>query len=425
MDIYVTILFIVFFTGALLCQLALWFIRRYRKKTSSLSPCPSSGNEREDRYLHLHHAIDVVSIAFLWYSISLSFTIFNKWFMQEFRGGFNFPIFITTMHMFVKCVISVVWRTSPTIDKIEPLSWHTLLMVVIPIGALTAGDIVMTNSAILFLPLSLVTTIKGSSLIFTFLWGVFLQIEKFQWRLFFAVAGISTGLSFAVSNASGFSFLGVLLSVGASAAGGLRWALMQFLEVKDTQSKSVMVTLYRFSPASFLSIFPVFLTFELSKLAKSEFAKRTKSFDDAVLLCAFGGFISFLLIIVEVKLMRLTSSLTMSVFGQMKEIIQIVLAMIIFKENLTLKCVIGIAISILGSCYYRYIIVNRDEDGGNYAAVAEDEEESKHGGLRTIQSPILVESRTNAHINNTNSEIKTKQIELKPMKFGLMDAADR
>jgi hypothetical protein len=31
----------------------------------------------------------------LWYSISITFTLFNKWFVNIWYGGFNYPIFTT------------------------------------------------------------------------------------------------------------------------------------------------------------------------------------------------------------------------------------------------------------------------------------------------------------------------------------------
>jgi solute carrier family 35, member C2 len=365
MNLFIFILLGLFFAVAALCQIFLFVVRRYRKYSTTLATCSISAKARDvHQYQRLHQALDVISIAFIWYTISLSFTLFNKWFMQEWRGGFNFPIFITSVHMVMKFFISIVWSLSPSVDKIDPLSWSTFLLVVLPIGTLTAADIILANSSMLFLPLSLVTTIKGSSLIFTFLWGVVLQIEIFQWSLLAAVLGITLGLGIAVSNSIELNMIGFFLAFASAASGGLRWALMQLLEVKDSQSKSVMVTLYRFSPASVVSIVPLVFILEEHKIANSDFALHTKNLYDAILLCSFGGLIAFLLIVAEVKLVRLTSSLTMSVFGQIKEIIQIVLAMIIFKENLTIQCVVGIAVSIVSSCFYRYVIVSRvvDED---------------------------------------------------------------
>jgi solute carrier family 35 protein C2 len=356
MENLVFLLLIIFFTAAVVCQSFLYFINTWSKKLR----CCSSLLEN-DRFLRMQYSIDVVSIAFLWYSISLSLTIFNKWFMQEWNGGFNFPIFITAVHMIMKFTISRIWSWSPTVEKIDPVPWSTFFLVVFPIGALTAMDIVLGNSAILFLPLTTVTTIKGSSLLFTFFWGVILGIEDFRWQLLLAVTGITAGLGIAITNSFSMNMLGFALAFGAALASGLRWALMQLLVLRDHHSKSVMVTLYRFSPASVFSILPLVFFLEADKIAESAFFSRKPLFNDACLLCAFGGVIACLLIIVEVKLVRLTSSLTMSVFGQIKEIIQIIFAMILFKENLTSKGSIGIGVSIFSSFYYRYVLLNSKE----------------------------------------------------------------
>ena len=203
MELLINILLGVFFISALVCQLAL-FLVRYWRRNGTLETKASSDFER---YEAVEHAIDVLSIAFLWYSISLSFTLFNKWFMQEWAGGFHFPMFITSMHMLMKLIVSRIWACSPGLAPIPVLSWRNFFLVVFPIGALTAGDIVLSNTAILFLPLSLVTAIKGSSLVFVFFWGVLLGLEDFQWMLLGAVVCIAAGLGVAVSNSLEVCFI--------------------------------------------------------------------------------------------------------------------------------------------------------------------------------------------------------------------------
>lgn len=349
---YVFTLLGIFFCLAAVCQITLYIFQRNRWLMTIV-----------ERYIEfdaiplMFQTIDVLSMAFLWYTISLSFTIYNKWFMQEWKGGFNFPIFITAVHMSMKFIISRVWSCSPTIEKIENITWTTFFTIVFPIGMLTALDIVLTNAAILYLPLTTVTTIKGSSLIFTFICGIILKLEVFRWSLFTAVVGITVGLAIAVTNSFSFNAVGLALAISSALFSGLRWALMQFLALKDHQSQSVMVTLYRFSPASVITILPCFFLLETFPLATSHFTIHMKDFYDACLLSCLGGGIAFVLIMVEVKLVRLTSSLTLNVLGQLKEIIQIGLAMLLFKENLTLKGMGGILISILSSLYYRYVII--------------------------------------------------------------------
>ena len=44
-------------------------------------------------------ALLAASITFLWYSISITLTIFNKWLMTRWHGGFKFPLLTSSVHM--------------------------------------------------------------------------------------------------------------------------------------------------------------------------------------------------------------------------------------------------------------------------------------------------------------------------------------
>ena len=149
----------------------------------------------DKQFERVTHGLLVTSIVFMWYAISLSFTIYNKWLLQQWHSGFHFPILLTTVHMLMKYFITRVWAATPLTERerVPVISWKILSSVVMPIGLCTSADIVFANIAIYHLPLSMYTTIKGSSLIFTFFIGVFCQVEEFQWNLFAAVVGIAAG----------------------------------------------------------------------------------------------------------------------------------------------------------------------------------------------------------------------------------------
>lgn len=44
-------------------------------------------------------ALLAASLTFLWYSISTTFTIFNKWLMTRWHGGFRYPLLTSSVHM--------------------------------------------------------------------------------------------------------------------------------------------------------------------------------------------------------------------------------------------------------------------------------------------------------------------------------------
>lgn len=149
-------------------------------------------------------------------------------------------------------------------------------------------------------------------------------------------------------------------------AGGLRWALLQILlgDLSNNQDKkhsNKVMGLYLFSPYTLL-IIPVCLATDGIEFYTSPLFKQTLNVCEAFLLSIIGGIIAFLLIMVEMHLVNVTSSLTMAVLGQLKEVTQISLAMVIFGDKLSLKTMLGILISIISSFFYRHIKMSEMND---------------------------------------------------------------
>ncbi len=78
--------------------------------------------------------------------------------------------------------------------------------------------------------------------------------------------------------------------------------------------------LYYVSPASALSCVTVFLAVELQPCLRSPVFQDAASLAQLLVILILGGLISFLLVMAEVKLVKISSSLTMSMFGAVKEV---------------------------------------------------------------------------------------------------------
>jgi len=362
----ITLLVIFFLVSILmsaLCAIVYWVIVTHQKELSKYN---------QARIQSLQSISLISSSTFCWFAISISFTLFNKWFMTIWRTGFHFPILTTAIHMLLKFLISRVWllfysnRTVP----LPNLDWTTTFKLVIPIGALTAFDVMLSNMSILYIPLSLYTALKASVPLWSFLCGILLEIETPSCQAFFPLVFLSAGLSLAVlSSTEALSSLGIVLCLGAAAAGGCRWALLQKLVAVDSASQSIMVAIYRFAPASTLTLVPFVLIFEIPALSQSVFVKSTSVFLTAISITFAGGVIAFFLICVELFLLVLTSSVTLSVLGQLKEVFQIALSLVVFKEKFSAKSCLGLAVSLVAANYYRqfrrahFSLVEKDEGG--------------------------------------------------------------
>jgi solute carrier family 35, member C2 len=98
----------------------------------------------------------------LWYGISVSFTIANKWIFFTWRGGFPFPVLMTACHMTVKymlsrCVMRSRGGAPPALGR--RVYWRTAA----PIGVLTALDVLLSNSSLMFITVTFYTISKVSS----------------------------------------------------------------------------------------------------------------------------------------------------------------------------------------------------------------------------------------------------------------------
>ena len=171
------------------------------------------------------------------------------------------------------------------------------------------------------------------------------------------------GLGVAVLLSKHVSVYGVSLCMGASLAAGLRWVLMHYYMKHTVKNNHIMTVLYKISPSAFLSLFPIAILYEGYSLLKSPFLN-----DGGMLLMQvitfslFGGILASILIFTEMVLLNETSSLTLMVLGQVKEVIQIILGMFIFNENLGIKSIVGIVVSLLAANNYRKIKMSEMSD---------------------------------------------------------------
>ena len=129
-------------------------------------------------------ALSVIWASLGWFSISISFTLFNKYLFQFWEGGFDFPILLTTLHMGLKVIVTRwwIWATGKDVPAFD--IW-THLKIVIPIGVFTGADIVMSNLSILYIPLSLYTALKTIVPALAFFFSVIFGLERFKWSTFF------------------------------------------------------------------------------------------------------------------------------------------------------------------------------------------------------------------------------------------------
>mmetsp|Transcript_19016 Transcript_19016/g.24810 ORF Transcript_19016/g.24810 Transcript_19016/m.24810 type:complete len:408 (-) Transcript_19016:134-1357(-) len=322
--------------------------------------------------IHFNQIADLVMFTAFWYAVSVSLTLFNKWFYTFWEGGFDLPLSATACHMVVKAVLAqslIASRCSPLKEEHIDLSWKETIVIVAPIGFATAGDIVLSNFSFLYITVTLYTILKSASLLWILFWGVLFLLEKCSMKLSLVCIAVSVGLGLASYSETHVSKVGIILVLLAGCLGGLRWALSQrLIYLHDRFRKSSLHLVAKIAPWSALSSVLVALLCDSHRIYHiTQDGWQNKDTDDdtkisgtymltgALVFIVVGGIASFLLLLVEVKLLQLTSSLTLGVLGTIKEILQILLAVLVFNDKFTLWNGLGLLLCIIGTLGYQQL----------------------------------------------------------------------
>ncbi|KAJ9470562.1 putative sugar phosphate/phosphate translocator [Diplonema papillatum] len=318
----------------------------------------------------------LLTVTLCWYSTSIFLTLFNNWIFYYLYGGLHYPICLTTVHMALKGVIAyvVLWFIDTGAHPIpEGMNvWRTGM----PIGIVTGLDICLSNWAQSnFIGVSVYTIVKTSTLVFTYVISIFLKIQPVQLSLTVAVATIMLGIAISSSTQDGGeshtafkTFVGVMMTIGASFCAGLRWALTEVL-LKDIPTKGSLVGKFRvllwISPAAAASVLLLAIPVEAKEIAGEAVWADPGKTVVVLLLTAFGGCAAVSLLFAELALVQMASALTLAVVGHLKEILVIVFAIIVFSETFTAANTLGMIIAFAGALGYM-VMRNRnilDPDG--------------------------------------------------------------
>eukprot|EP00930_Biecheleria_cincta_P048326 TRINITY_DN33656_c0_g1_i1.p2 TRINITY_DN33656_c0_g1~~TRINITY_DN33656_c0_g1_i1.p2 ORF type:complete len:230 (+),score=27.52 TRINITY_DN33656_c0_g1_i1:790-1479(+) len=106
------------------------------------------------------------------------------------------------------------------------------------------------------------------------------------------------------------------------------------------------------SPAATLTLLPVAIARERNELATLWQIDVAAQY---FLVVLFPGFLAFLLLLVEVQLVKVTSGLTMGVFGNLKTVVTIMFAILVFHEEASPLQWCGLVVALFGMFAYSYV----------------------------------------------------------------------
>ncbi|KAI7872480.1 triose-phosphate transporter family-domain-containing protein [Spinellus fusiger] len=294
----------------------------------------------------------------MWYMFATVLSVYNKWMFSAEHYNFQFPLFVTTMHMVVQSVFAgVTLLMVPSLQAKKTPTSREYIFKIFPCAMATSLDIGLSNLSLKTITLSFYTMCKSSTLAFVLMFAFAFKLEAPTAKLILIILIITTGVVLMVSDETEFVWTGFLQVMTASVCGGLRWGLTEVLLRKESMGlTNPFVSIFFLAPVQALIL--VVLSGGIEGYGTIFRSAFFMTFQDAMAtmgIILLGGIFAFFMIMSEFFLIKRTSVVTLSVCGILKEVATIAVSSAVFGDRLTLINTVGLVITLLGICLYNWM----------------------------------------------------------------------
>lgn len=287
-------------------------------------------------------------------------------------GKFPAPLLMNTIHFSMQAVLSkaITWIWWERFHKGVHLTWRDYFINVVPTALSTALDVNLSNASLVFISVTFATMCKSASPIFLLLFAFAFRLESPSLKLFGIILVISSGILMTVAKETEFEFWGFMFVMLAAVMSGFRWCMTQILlQRKDHGLKNPLVLMSYLTPIMALATGLSSLAFDpWHEFPVNEYFNSSWHVMRSCLLMLFGGTLAFFMVLTEFVLISVTSAMTVTIAGIVKEAVTILVAVFYFHDDFTWLKGIGLAIIIIGVSLfnlYKYQKLQKGEVGEN------------------------------------------------------------
>lgn len=329
------------------------------------------------------------------YIAAILLTMYNKWMFDPNRSlHIPYPLLVTGLHqtqLWGMAYLYLRWKGQLTPENLNKGDWKYYAKYIIPTAIATAGDIGLGNISFKYVPFTVYTIVKSSTIAFVLFFGCLFKVEVPSWRLFIIVTlmfcgVVMMGLKPINSDSSQThgeiqETFGVILVVISCALGGFRWVYVQVIlnhkkntivlspndgdelmaADKPATKKNPVITLYQLALPMTILLFSTSFIVERpipdvlhSELITWEGHSKLAALLRGLALLTLPSCLVFILTMCEFGILQLAPVLTLSVTGIIKELFTVFLGMLVFNERLGFYNWLGMIVVLIDVCYYNY-----------------------------------------------------------------------
>ncbi|KAM6549885.1 hypothetical protein CsatB_021561 [Cannabis sativa] len=291
---------------------------------------------------NLISAPDILKTLFfilVWYTFSLFLTLYNKSLLGNDLGKFPAPLLMNTVHFTMQAVLSksITWYWSERFQTNVVMSWRDYFMRVVPTALGTAMDINLSNASLVSISVTFATMCKSGAPIFLLLFAFAFRLESPSIKLSGIILVISLGILLTVAKETEFELGGFILVMLAAVMSGFRWCMTQILLQKESYGLKNPLTLMSYvTPVMAVATGILSLMLDpWNEFRKNDYFNNPWHVTRSSLLMLLGGTLAFFMVLTEYILVSVTSAVTVTIAGVVKEAVTILVAVIYFGDEFT------------------------------------------------------------------------------------------
>ncbi|XP_057536662.1 probable sugar phosphate/phosphate translocator At2g25520 [Amaranthus tricolor] len=306
----------------------------------------------------------------IWIFLSFTVIVYNKYILDRKMYNWPYPISLTMIHMsFCSSLAFFLVKVLKLVESVS-MSREVYLSSVVPIGALYAFSLWLSNSAYIYLSVSFIQMLKALMPVAVYSIGVLLKKENFKGVIMGNMLAISFGVAIAAYGEAKFDAWGVFLQLGAVAFEATRLVLIQILLTSKGINFNPITSLYYVAPCclAFLSIPWILVEYPI--------LRDSSSFHLDWFIFGTNSFCAFALNLAVFLLVGKTSALTMNVAGVVKDWLLIAFSWSVIKDTVTPINLFGYGLAFLGVAYYNHCKLQalKAKDAQKKVTQADDEQ---------------------------------------------------
>eukprot|EP01103_Thecamoeba_quadrilineata_P003284 TRINITY_DN13078_c0_g1_i1.p1 TRINITY_DN13078_c0_g1~~TRINITY_DN13078_c0_g1_i1.p1 ORF type:complete len:325 (-),score=38.36 TRINITY_DN13078_c0_g1_i1:79-1053(-) len=285
-----------------------------------------------------------------WFFFNIAIANVNKWIFTNYT--FQYPVFLTTLHMVTALIFSSLVKRLGWYPMKELTSWTKWYKKILPLAFIFCASVASGNLGLKYIFVSYAQIVTATTPLFTVLAMYFLTYHNPKWDIWLSMVPIVGGVSLASWQEADFNIFGFAAVIFATALRAVKSVWQGQLLTDEEDKLDPISLLYYMSPPSVVMLFFLTLLFEPEIILDTNIIMANAT-DSSLLFWVFmSGTIAFWLNIMNLLVTKYTSALTLQVLGNVKVVLSIIVSVLIFQNRVSFLAWVGCVITLLGGQFY-------------------------------------------------------------------------